>query len=82
MRASITPPWRRLRQLGPNDWLLELFHGPTLAFKDIALQLLARLFEHFLSRAPARDHDRRRDLGRYRRRRDRGLRRARPHDAS
>ena len=44
--AAIAP----LRQLGPNEWLLELFHGPTLAFKDIALQLLARLFEHFLAR--------------------------------
>jgi threonine synthase len=39
-----------LRQLGPNEWLLELFHGPTLAFKDLAMQLLGRLFEFFLSR--------------------------------
>jgi threonine synthase len=39
-----------LRQLGPNQWLLELFHGPTLAFKDIAMQLLARLMDHVLAR--------------------------------
>ena len=45
--AAIAP----LRQLGPNEWLLELFHGPTLAFKDVAMQLLGRLFEHFLAAA-------------------------------
>jgi threonine synthase len=39
-----------LRQLGPNLWLMELFHGPTLAFKDFALQLLGRLFDQVLAR--------------------------------
>jgi threonine synthase len=37
-----------LVQLDAQHWLLELFHGPTLAFKDIALQLLGLLFEKFL----------------------------------
>jgi len=35
-----------LRQLGPKLYVLELFHGPTLAFKDFALQLLGNLYEH------------------------------------
>ncbi|WP_158774971.1 threonine synthase [Cobetia sp. L2A1] len=39
-----------LNQLDSNHYLLELFHGPTLAFKDVALQLLGRLLEHFLSK--------------------------------
>ena len=39
-----------LKQLGPNLFLLELFHGPTLAFKDVAMQLLARLYDYVLSR--------------------------------
>lgn len=37
-----------LVQLDHRHWLLELHHGPTLAFKDVALQMLGRLFEHFL----------------------------------
>ena len=37
-----------LKQLDNNHFLLELFHGPTLAFKDVALQLLGRLLDHFL----------------------------------
>lgn len=43
-----------LKQLGRNDWLLELFHGPTLAFKDYALQLLGRLFDHVLTKKSRR----------------------------
>jgi threonine synthase len=43
---AVTP----LRQLDANLWLLELFHGPTLAFKDVAMQLLARLMDWALER--------------------------------
>jgi threonine synthase len=43
--AAVTP----LVQLDARHWLLELFHGPTLAFKDVALQLLGLLFERFLA---------------------------------
>jgi threonine synthase len=42
--TAITP----LKQLDHQHFLLELFHGPTLAFKDVALQLLGQLFERFL----------------------------------
>jgi threonine synthase len=38
-----------LSQLGVNTFMLELFHGPTLAFKDLAMQLLARLMDHALA---------------------------------
>jgi threonine synthase len=37
-----------LVQVAPDQWLAELFHGPTLAFKDVALQLVGRLFDHVL----------------------------------
>jgi len=48
--AAVAP----LVQLDQQHWLLELFHGPTLAFKDVALQLLGHLFELFLERRDAR----------------------------
>jgi threonine synthase len=41
---AVTP----LIQLGPNLFVLELFHGPTLAFKDLAMQWVARLMDHAL----------------------------------
>jgi len=47
---AVTP----LVQLGPNDWLLELFHGPTFAFKDLAMQILARMMDVVLARRSER----------------------------
>ena len=43
---SVTP----LIEIGPGHYILELFHGPTLAFKDVAMQLLARLSDDILQR--------------------------------
>lgn len=43
--AAVAP----LKQLSPNLWLMELFHGPTLAFKDYAMQLLGNLFNYVLT---------------------------------
>ncbi|MBZ0217151.1 MAG: threonine synthase [Fimbriimonadaceae bacterium] len=45
-----TPEVAPLKQVGDNDWVLELFHGPTSAFKDVAMQFLSRLIDHFLTR--------------------------------
>ena len=42
---AVTP----LVQTGPNTFVLELFHGPTLAFKDVAMQLVSRLMDHVLT---------------------------------
>lgn len=39
-----------LAQVSDEDWILELFHGPTLAFKDFAMQLLGAMFDVVLSR--------------------------------
>jgi len=44
--ADVAP----LVPLGANEYLLELFHGPTLAFKDFALQLVGPLFDYVLKR--------------------------------
>lgn len=43
-----------LVQTGANSFVLELFHGPTLAFKDVAMQLIARLMDHVLEERDAR----------------------------
>ncbi len=47
---AVTP----LKQLDSDLWLLELFHGPTLAFKDVALQLIGRLYDHVLGKCGRR----------------------------
>ena len=52
--VSTTPPVAPLVQLDTDLWALELFHGPTLAFKDMAMQLLGRLFDHVLAQRDAR----------------------------
>src|ERR1700748_981798 len=39
-----------LNQIGPHQFVLELFHGPTLAFKDVAMQLISRLMDHVLAK--------------------------------
>ena len=49
-RGFAHPAIAPLVQLGPGLWSLELFHGPTLAFKDMAMQVLGRLFGHVLAR--------------------------------
>jgi threonine synthase len=43
-----------LKQLDAGLWTMELFHGPTLAFKDYALQLVGKLFDHVLAKRNAR----------------------------
>ncbi len=43
-----------LKQLAPNHFLLELFHGPTLAFKDFAMQLIGQMFQASLGRSGER----------------------------
>jgi threonine synthase len=43
-----------LRQIGANHFLLELFHGPTLAFKDFAMQIIGQMMQAVLARSGAR----------------------------
>ena len=52
--AFVDPGVVPLRQLSDGHWLMELFHGPTLAFKDVAMQLLGRLFDRELARRQQR----------------------------
>lgn len=53
--AAFSHPARcPLVQVGANDWMLELFHGPTLAFKDVAMQLIGQMFEASLRRSGRR----------------------------
>lgn len=47
MAADVVP----LRPIGDQLYLMELFHGPTLAFKDVALQFLGRLFDAILEQS-------------------------------
>ena len=44
------PATTPLKQLAPNHYLLELFHGPTIAFKDVAMQLLSRMMDWSLAK--------------------------------
>jgi threonine synthase len=48
------PATTPLKQLAPNQYLLELFHGPTIAFKDVAMQLLSRMMDWSLAKQKRR----------------------------
>jgi threonine synthase len=48
--AFTHPAIAPMKQLAGDHWLMELFHGPTLSFKDYALQLVGRMFDHVLAR--------------------------------
>ena len=48
------PATTPIKQLAPNQYLLELFHGPTIAFKDVAMQLLSRMMDWSLAKQKRR----------------------------
>ena len=49
--AAVWPPAvTPLVQIGPGRWMLELFHGPSLSFKDVAMQLIGPLYDLALER--------------------------------
>ncbi|MET0181643.1 MAG: threonine synthase [Caulobacterales bacterium] len=56
--AHWSPPWPEavtpLVQIGPGDFVLELFHGPSLSFKDVAMQLIGPLYEFALQKRDKR----------------------------
>jgi len=56
--ATWTPTWpdavTPLVQIGPGDYVLELFHGPSLSFKDVAMQLIGPLYEYALAKRDQR----------------------------
>ena len=54
MPPSAIPPWFRCGRSAPSQFVLELFHGPTLAFKDVAMQLISRLMDHVLAKRAQR----------------------------
>ena len=47
---TVTP----LKQIGPGEWMLELFHGPSLSFKDVAMQLIGPLYDFALAKRGGR----------------------------
>lgn len=53
-RHSEVTPLKKLKGGVGERYILELWHGPTYAFKDVALQLLGNLFEFFLQRRNAK----------------------------
>lgn len=47
---SVSP----LTELGPGTWMMELHHGPTLAFKDVAMQIIAQIYDYALAKSGKR----------------------------